>query len=132
LRLDEPEQAAEMLEKYLATPRLPKEDREEASQQLAQLKKRPSTLTVSSTPSGAEVTLDGKRLDGKTPLSVTVQPGQHTVAVRSAAGTEYTAKVEARYGRAVIVDAPLSSDGAGGEDTRPPPPDNPYDVPDDP
>jgi hypothetical protein len=127
LRLDEPEQAAEMLEKYLATPNLPKEDRREASQQLAQLKKRPSTLTVSSTPSGAEVTVDGKRLEGRTPLSITIPPGQHTVAVRSESGA-YTTKVEARYGRAVVVDAALSSPGA--EQSRPPPPPNPYDEPD--
>ncbi len=127
LRLDQPEQAAEMLERYLATPNLPKDDREEASAQLDQLKKRPSPLTVSSTPSGAQVSLDGKALEGRTPLSVTIPPGSHTVTVSSATSAPYTRTVEARYGRAVIVDASLASTGNGGSgEERPPPPENPY------
>jgi hypothetical protein len=122
LRLDQPEQAADMLERYLSMPNLPKDDREEATQQLDSLKKRPSTITVSSTPSGAQVMVDGKVVEGRTPLSVNVQPGGHTVTVSSAANAPYTRQVEARYGRAVIVDASLV-----GSDGRPPPPENPYD-----
>ncbi len=125
LRLDQPEQAADMLERYLAMPNLPKEDREEATQQLDSLKKRPSTLTVSSTPSGAQVTVDGKEVEGRTPLSITVAPGPHAVTVSSATSPPYTRQVEARYGRAVIVDASIGASG-GGSETRPPPPDNPY------
>lgn len=124
LRLEQPEQAAEMLERYLSTPNLPKEDREEATQQLEALKKRPSTLSVSSTPSGAQVAVDGKDVEGRTPLSITVAPGPHTVTVSSATGAPVTRQVEARFGRPVIVDASLT----GGE-SRPPPPDNPYDQP---
>jgi hypothetical protein len=118
LRLEEPEQAAEMLEKYLALPNLPREDRDEAAQQLELLKKRPSTLTVSSTPSGAQVAVDGKNVDGRTPVSVPVAAGTHTVTVSSAAGAPYTKQIEARFGRPVIVE--------GGAEARPPPPDNPY------
>lgn len=125
LRLDQPEQAAEMLERYLAMPNLPKEDREEATQQLEALKKRPSTLTVSSTPSGAQVTVDGKKVEGRTPLSLTIAPGSHTVTVSSAGTEPYTRQVEARFGRAVIVDASVGA----SEDRRPPPPPNPYDQP---
>src|SRR5205085_8684373 len=55
LRLDQPELAAEMLERYLATPSLPTDDREEASAQLTELRKRTSTVTIASTPSGASV-----------------------------------------------------------------------------
>lgn len=123
LRLDQPEQAAEKLERYLETPNLPKEDRDEAAHQLDLLKKRPSTLTVTSTPSGAEVTLDGKSLDGRTPLSGTVPPGAHTVVVTSASNPPVTRRVDARYGKAVSVDAPLVV-----QDHRPPPPPNPYDA----
>lgn len=121
LRLDQPEQAADMLERYLATPNLPPDDRKEASEQLEELRRRPSTLTVSSSPTGAAVTVDGKPVEeGRTPVSVTVPPGPHTVTVSLDAHASYTREVEARYGRAVIVDAPLS------KDERPPPPDNPY------
>ena len=120
LRLDQPEQAAEMLERYLSMPNLPKEDREEASQQLDTLKRRPSPLTVSSTPSGAQVMLDGKKIDGRTPLSISVAPGQHTVTVSSAKAAPIARQVDARYGRAVIVDVSLAGEG------RPAPPENPY------
>jgi len=120
MKLDQPEQAAEMLEKYLATPNLPPDDRNEASEQLAELEKRPSTLTVSSAPSGAQVSVDGQPLATGTPVSTTVPPGKHTVTITGENRASYTRSVEAKYGRAVIVDAPLASDD------RPPPPKNPY------
>jgi opacity protein-like surface antigen len=126
VRLDQPEQAASSLERYLSLPNLPKEDREEAAQQLDSLKKRPSTLTISSTPSGAQVSVDGKTVEGRTPVSITVAPGPHTVTVSSASSAPYTSRVEARYGRAVIVDASLA-DG----DARPPTAPNAYAGPDD-
>lgn len=127
LRLDQPEQAAEMLERYLETKDLPPDDRKEASEQLDELRRRPSTLTVSSSPPGATVTVDGKTVDsGTTPVSTTVPPGTHSVTVQLEDHPPYTRQVEARYGRAVIVDAPL-----GGEEKRPPPPQNPYTETDD-
>ena len=110
LRLDQPEQAADMLEKYLATPNLPAEDQREAQEQLDELRKRSSTLTVSSSPSGATVTVDGKPAPGKTPLSVTVGPGPHAVAVSHPNHAIYNKQVEARYGRAIILDAPLDEE----------------------
>ncbi len=121
LRLDQPEQAADYLERYLATEKLPPEDREEATQQLESLKKRPSTVTVSSTPSRAAVAIDGRLIEnGKTPLSFSVPPGQHSITVTMAHYAPYTRSVEAKYGRAIILDAALE------KDDRPPPPDNPY------
>jgi hypothetical protein len=118
VRLDEPEQAAEMLERYLAIPNIPKDDRDEASQQLDALKKRPSTLTVTSTPSGARVAIDGKPVEGRTPLSLSVAGGQHTVTVTAEGAAAQTKPIEARYGRAVTVEV--------GAEARPPPPENPY------
>jgi hypothetical protein len=127
LRLDQPEQAAEMLERYLSTKDLPPDDRKEASEQLDELRRRPSSLTVSSSPAGATVVVDGKTVDsGKTPLSTSVPPGTHTIVVQLENHAPFTRQVEARYGRAVIVDAPLET---GGQ--RPPPPENPYTEADD-
>lgn len=121
LRLDQPEQAAEMLEKYLATPSLPADDREEATQQLAELRKRTSTVTIASTPAGARVAIDGRVIEGaRTPTSTTVEPGNHSVTITLPGYSSYTRDVDARYGRAIIFDAPLS------KDRRPTPPVNPY------
>ena len=122
VRLDQPEQAASMLERYLATPTLPAEDREEATQQLETLRKRPSTITIASVPTGATVTVDGRAPEGggKTPTSFTVQPGPHLIAIRHPSYAAYTQTFDARYGRAIILDVPLSNDA------RQPPPENPY------
>ncbi len=121
-KLDQPDQAAELLERYLTTPTLPAEDREEAAQQLDALRRRPSMLTIASSPSGAVVLLDGKPVEGggRTPTSFSVQPGTHTISLTSPSYTPHTQQIEARYGRALILDVPLRKD-------RPaPPPQNPY------
>lgn len=126
LRLERPSLAAEMLERYLSLPNLPKGDREEASQQLEALRKRPSALTVSSARDGAEVLVDGKRA-GRTPLSISVRPGTHTVTVKHGGEEPYTREVEARYGRALTVDASARASPEERDERRPPPPPNPYD-----
>lgn len=112
VRLDQPEQAAEMLERYLATPTLPADDREEATQQLESLRRRTSTLTIASNPTGAAVTFDGRIAEGggKTPSSFTVQPGQHTITLTSPKYAVYTQTFDARYGRAIILDVTLTKD----------------------
>ncbi|MDB5219772.1 MAG: Thiol-disulfide isomerase [Myxococcaceae bacterium] len=113
-RLDQPEQAAEMLERYLATPTLPADDREEATQQLDALRRRTSTVTLASQPTGATVTLDGRpppEGGGKTPTSFTVPPGQHTITLTAPKRAPYTQAFEARYGRAIILDVKLKEDG---------------------
>lgn len=121
VRLDEPDHAADFLERYLATPNVPKADREEVKQQLEVLRKRSSQLTVTSTPTGAFVTVDGKATDTTTPVTMTVGPGPHTVVVSPRDGVPLTKEVDSRYGRPLTVDA--------GNDTtlvKPEPPPNPY------
>jgi len=125
LRLDQPEQAADVLERYLATPSLPADDREEATAQLDALRKRPSTLTVASSPPGATVSVDGRAEPARTPMSTTVSPGPHTVTLTLESYAAYTREIDARFGRAIILDAGLS------KDRRPPPPANPYAATDD-
>jgi hypothetical protein len=122
VRLDQPEQAASTLERYLALESLPAEDRDEATVQLEALRKRSSVLTVASAPAGAAVTVDGRApAEGaKTPTSLTLEPGVHTIVLSHPSYATYTRTVEARYGRAVIVDVLLQKDG------KRPPPSNPY------
>jgi hypothetical protein len=114
VRLDQPEQAADMLEHYLATSTLPADDREEATQQLDGLRRRTSTVTVASQPSGAIVALDGRvppESNGRTPTSFMVQPGQHTITLTAPKHAVYTQTFDARYGRAIIMDVQLKEAG---------------------
>lgn len=111
-KVDQPEQAAMALERYLAVKELPKSDREEAQQMLDAIKKRSSSLTVTSSPDGASVVLDGKAMPGRTPLTSTIAPGRHDVTITLKGHTPYTSTFEAKFGRAVIVDAPLRSGDA--------------------
>ena len=121
VRLDQPEQASEMLERYLATPSLPAEERDEATAQLAELRRRPSTVTIASNPTGAAVTVDGRPAEGgKTPTSFVLQPGTHTITLTAPKYAVYTQTFEAKYGRAIILDVPLAGE------RRPAPAENPY------
>ena len=121
VRLDQPEQAAELLERYLATPTLPAEDREEATQQLEALRRRPSTITIASVPTGAAVTIDGHPAEGgKTPTTFNVPPGQHTITLSVPKYALYTQTFDTKYGRAIILDVPLA------KDDKPAPAVNPY------
>ena len=112
VRLDQPEQAAEMLERYLATPTLPPEDREEATQQLDALRKRSSTITIASVPTGAAVTVDGRPPEGvgRTPTTFAVPPGSHVITLKYPTYANYTQTFDARYGRAIILDVPLAKE----------------------
>lgn len=112
-RVDQPERAAEVLDRYLATPDLPKSDRAEAQQLLDAIKKRPSSLTVTSAPDGASVVVDGKSMPGRTPLTGTVAPGRHDVTVTRTGYDRYSSTFEAKFGRAVIVDVALRQEASG-------------------
>jgi hypothetical protein len=113
VKLDQPEAASEALGRYLAQPDLSADDRAGARRELEELAHRPSTLTVASSPTGALVAVDGKRV-GRTPTTVDVSAGDHTVAVQRAGYPPHVEHVVAHFGRAIIVDARL--EGGGGAD----------------
>lgn len=117
VRLDEPEDAADSIEEYLNQKGLSAADRNEAEQQLHELQRRHSTLAVASSPSGATVYLEGHRWAGVTPASIDIPPGEHKVTLELAGHDPYEKDVEAKYGRAVIVEARLSRNSSA-----PPPP----------
>jgi hypothetical protein len=104
LHLDEPDQAETDLTAYLALSGLSPDDKREAESALEGIRRRPSTLTVISTPLGLPVTVGGRRL-GVTPLSVQVYPGEHIVVVERDPGARDERRVTARLGRAIIVEA---------------------------
>ena len=118
-RLDELEDAAEMLELYLAAPDLSTADRAEATRALASLRRRPSSLLVDGEAAGATVFVDERRV-GVAPLATELAPGLHTVRLVREGQTEDAPRdtrrgehvVEARFGRLVLVastDAPQPS-----------------------
>jgi hypothetical protein len=122
VRLDEPEEAAKSIEEYLALRGLSPADRVEADQQLRELQHRHSTLTVTSSPPGASVYLEGHRWAGVTPATIDVPPGEHKVTVEQAGYEPSERSITAKYGRAVIVDAPLERSSSAPSVVPPPAP----------
>jgi hypothetical protein len=100
--LDDPEGAARTLDEYLSQHDLPAADRAEAQREAQAVRTRTSVLTVTTSPAGATVTVDGQPL-GPTPVTTELRPGAHTLVVRRAGYVARTVPVDARFGRAVIV-----------------------------
>jgi PEGA domain len=106
-RLDDPEGACSAIDEYLAQQDLSPQDRAEADREQRTLRTRPSVLTLTTTPAGATVTVDGKETAGPTPVSIEVSPGQHTIAVMHEGYAGETRRLDARFGHAVIVSLDL-------------------------
>ncbi len=106
--MDDAEGAAAGIDDYLAQKEVLARDRADAAREAQALRSRPSVLTVTTTPPGAAVTVDGKTAPGSTPLSVDMRAGSHTVAVQRTGYAPATQSVEARFGRAVIVTLDLA------------------------
>jgi outer membrane receptor for ferrienterochelin and colicins len=112
-RLDQPESAAHAIEAYLSRAGLSPEDRAGAQRELTMLRARPSALSITSTPNGAAVTVDGTSAVGATalvtPMSLELVPGTHTIVIKREGYRPQTIRVEARFGRAVTVDVTLGT-----------------------
>jgi hypothetical protein len=106
-RLDDAEAAARAIDEYLAQRDLSPPDRAEAEREGRALRERSSMVTVTTTPAGAAVTLDGKPTAEPTPVSIEVRPGPHTISVRRDGYATEVRPLEARFGRAVIVSLDL-------------------------
>jgi PEGA domain/Tetratricopeptide repeat len=113
VKLDQPEVAQGTFERYLARNDLSADDRAGARRELDELGHRRSTVTIASSPTGAFVAIDGKRI-GRTPISTDVAAGEHTIAVQREGFPPHIERVTARYGRAIIVDALLPGGTSGG------------------
>ena len=84
LRLDDGPEAAKALRRYLAESGLPADEKAEAERLLDEIQRRPSSLTVATTPAGAVVRLDD-RVMGVSPLTTSVTPGKHALRLEHAA-----------------------------------------------
>lgn len=72
------------------------------------MRARPSLVTVTSTPSGASVTVDGQvTAPAVTPVSFVVSAGPHTLALRLDTHAAQIVRVDARFGRAIALDVTL-------------------------
>lgn len=110
-RLDDAEGAVEAIDEYLAQRDLSPGDRAEAERESRGLQARPSLVTITTTPPGAAVTIDGKPVGDRTPLTVELSPGAHTLALRHDGYAAESRPLEARFGRAVIVSLDLATQG---------------------
>lgn len=107
-RMDDPEAAAAAIDQYLLQRDLSSQDRADAERELQVLRSRSSVVTVTTAPSGATVTVDGRAVPSATPLSIEVRPGAHTLSVHHDGYVDAASPFEARYGRAVIVSLALA------------------------
>ncbi|MDP9151874.1 MAG: PEGA domain-containing protein, partial [Myxococcota bacterium] len=107
-RLDDAEGAAAVVDEYLARRDLAPEDRAGAEREARALRERPSTLTITTSPPGATVVLDGKGAAAPTPLSLEVRAGPHLLVLRRVGYAVASQSFEARYGRAVVVSLDLA------------------------
>jgi tetratricopeptide (TPR) repeat protein len=109
-KLDDLEAAARRIETYLEHRELSSFDREEARRELAEILRKPSRVTVMSSPSGAAVFVDDRRggAQGRTPVTLELSPGDHVLTLELAGHDRETEQVTARYGRAIFVDATFS------------------------
>jgi hypothetical protein len=112
-----------------------------ANSRLEELKKTPASLTVTSTPAGATVSVDGAAKPGETPATINVTAGAHHITVMKPGYELYETDVTTKPGqkldqtvelKAKSADALLGPSGAGAaaapaatpktETTPPPPP----------
>jgi hypothetical protein len=109
-RLDEAEEAIATIDEYLSETLSP-EDRAEAVRERDKIRARPSVLTTVTVPPGAAVFVDGQFANGYTPLSSEIAAGSHSVTIKRGGYETKTVTVEAKLGRAVIVEIELVKAG---------------------
>jgi hypothetical protein len=116
----QPREAVALLETYLARGDLTAEDRAEAEKLLTEIRKRPSLVSVASSPSGATVRIDD-HVVGTTPLTTTVAPGEHDLYVETSDGRSFDRTITAENGVTIAVGTDLG-EPSGNPRQRPPPP----------
>jgi outer membrane receptor for ferrienterochelin and colicins len=92
-------------------PSLPADEQRDVRQALARLAPRVALVTISSTPPGAELYVDRKDLGsrGRTPQTIAVAPGPHTVLLELAGHRPERVQVEVGRGRELKRDVRLTA-----------------------
>jgi len=123
--------AVETLEQYLAE-RADAPDREQIEAKIADFRTRPATLSISSTPTGATITIDGEAREEVTPAEIEVPTGEHTIGITLDGYEESTEAVVLVFGQRhehapVLTEVPPAGDefGEEGEGAEPPPEEEP-------
>ncbi len=90
-------------------PSLPEGDRRDVKQALQRLAPRVALVTITSTPPGAELYVDRKDLGsrGRTPQTIAVSPGSHTLLLELTGYRPGSVKLSAARGRETKLSAPL-------------------------
>ena len=108
----DPGSAYDALEAVIASPdasKLGDEKLSAAKARLEELKKMPASVSVTSTPSGGEVSVDGAPQPGFTPVTVSVPPGTHHIGVALKGYEAFTADVTLKPGQKLDQSAELKA-----------------------
>lgn len=89
--------AVEALETYLET-RTDAPDAEQVQARIDEMKTARATLSITSTPPGAAIVLDGEDTGEVTPAEIEVEPGEHVVALRLEGREPVEQRVDAGFG----------------------------------
>lgn len=85
-------------------------DRAQIEQRLAELRRRPATLHVTSTPPGARILIDGRDTNQVTPADVQTEPGRHALRLELAGYRAATSEVDAAPGGRAEITQELSAE----------------------
>jgi hypothetical protein len=131
----DPGSAYDPLEAVIASPDAPKLGEEKlnaAKSRLEELKKLPASVSVTSTPPGGEVSVDGAAQPGFTPVTVSVPAGTHKIGVAFKGYEPFTADVTVKPGQkidqaaelkaVVVTPAAIDFDYPAPKPAAPPPP----------
>lgn len=120
-RLGHVPEAIAALERYLRE--LPTAaDHAQLEARLATLRQRPARVSVSSTPDGAQIVVDGESRPQRTPADVDVPPGRHRISANLSGYRATEREVETSPGVPLSVGVTLEREGASSVTPLPPPP----------
>jgi outer membrane receptor protein involved in Fe transport len=108
--IDRPDEAYRYWNDLFVDPSLPEGDRREVKQALSRLAPKVALVNITTTPPGAELYVDRKDLGsrGRTPQTIAVAPGAHTLVLELPGYEAAQVKVSAARGKEAKVTQPLA------------------------
>lgn len=110
-------------------PRAMKHSADAAARTIAALRASPGRLQVTSTPSGAEVAVDGAAAGARTPVQIELKPGTHTIHVSAPGHVTEERQIDVAFGSSTTLaldlaesrPTPPAAPGPSDEGPAPPP-----------